>query len=56
VANEEIAAAVGEYEREERHPAFDLDSTIAGHLSCRHGFGGHGALRLSPPYGLADQL
>src|SRR5579872_82532 len=49
MTDQEIAATIGEYEREKGQSAFDLDARITGHLSCRHGFGGHGALRLSPP-------
>ena len=38
-----IGAAVGERQREEEHPAFDLESTIAGHPSLPYRSSGHGA-------------
>ena len=45
MSDQEVAATVGERKREEKHPGFDLESTIAGHPSFPRGFGGHGAFR-----------
>src|ERR1700734_3680752 len=50
VLDQQIAATLGECEREEEHSAFDLKPTIARHPSLPSRSGGHGAARLCPPY------
>jgi hypothetical protein len=46
------AAAVGQRKRVEKRSTFDLPPPIAGHPSSPNRFGGHGAMRLYPPYSL----
>ena len=47
--DEQIAAAVGECEREEERPTFDLKPTIAGHQSLPSRSGGHGLRAFAHP-------